>query len=242
MPHDMNNDFSRRYEILRTVADGVMNTLKIYARERYGEDFFRLAHLCFPGQSADGTIRHEELFLPWTVFCWSPPAESRKLQEGNSAILPSEPLAIDWLKRQGEAEAFVVRFVHEATRALFRFLKLVDRDVAVVTLEDMLDPGSMLKMPACEVSERLRPGDMTFCHAVTVDGVTISTHRPLDASQCTKDVAGKARFEALLSLMAGELRASGTLRDGSGRRMLENLLFMHARHCSEPKADEALRS
>ncbi len=235
----MNNDFFERYEALRAVADGVLYALEAYARERYGRNFFRLARLCFPGRSADGTIRHEELFLPWAVFGWSPPADGRDLPEECARDLPSGPLALEWLKTEGpEADVLTARFVHAAIRALFRFLRIEGRDNGVTVLEDMLDPGVMLRMPAREVPEALRAGDMIFCHAVTVDGITVSTHPPLDASACTRDAATRARFEDLLGLMAAELRASGPVRDGSGRRMLENLLFMHARYCSGMPVDE----
>ena len=234
----MNNDFSERYEALRAVADGVLDTSEAYARKKYGKDFFRLARLCFPGRSADGTIRHEELFMPWAVFGWSPPADGN-LPEECARDLPSGSLALEWLKTEGpDAEDLAARFVHAATRALFRFLRIEGRDNGVMVLDDMLDPGVMLRMPAHEVPNVLHAGDMIFCHAVTVDGITVSTHPPLDASECTRDAANRACFEDLLELMAAELRTSGPVRDGSGRRMLENLLFMHARYCSGMPADE----
>lgn len=238
MPYNMNNDFSERYEALRAVADRVIDTLEAYAHKKYGKDFFRLARLCFPGRSADGTIRHEELFLPWAVFGWSPPIEEQDLPEDCDRDLPSGPLALEWLKAEGvDAGDLAARFVHAATSALFRFLKIQGHDNGVMTLDDTLDPGIMLRMPAHEVPEMLRAGGMIFCHAVTVDGITVSTHPPLDASECTRDAANRAYFEDLLELMAAELRMSGPVRDGSGRRMLENLLFMHARYCSNLPAN-----
>ena len=243
MPHDMNNDFSERYEALRAVTDRVIDALEIYARKKYGRNFFRLARLCFPGRSADGAIRHEELFLPWAVFGWSPPSEGRDVPEECARELPSGPLALEWLRAEGaDAGVLAARFVHAASHALFRFLRIEGRDNGVTVLEDMLDPGVMLRMPAREVPKALHAGDMIFCHAVTVDGITVSTHPPLDASECTRDAATRKHFEDLLGLMAAELRTSGPVRDGSGRRMLENLLFMHARYCSGLPADEAAGS
>ncbi len=228
----MNNDFSERYQTLRAVADRVLDALEACARERCGRNFFHLARHCFPGRSADGTIRHEELFLPWAVFGWNPPADLRKLPEACACDLPSGPLALEWLQTEGpDTDMLAVRFVHAATGALFRFLRVEGHDNGVMVLEDMLDPGVMLRMPAREVPEALRAGDMIFCHAVTVDGITVSTHPPLDVSGCTRDPETRARFEELLALVVAELRASGTGRSPEDRRMLENLLFMHARYC-----------
>jgi len=233
MTHEMNNDFSTRYGALRAAADRVLNALEAHALSKYGRDFFRVARICFPGRSADGTVRHGELFLPWAVFSWSPHVESRKLLGGDGASLPTGPLALEWLEEKAEdGDALAERFAAAATRTLFRFLRLENLSGGIATLEDMLDPGTMLTMSADEIPEGPRPGDMIFCHAVTVDGITVGTHPPLDASECTRDAAGRSRFEALLGLMAGELRASGLQRDGHGRRMLENLLFMHARYCT----------
>ena len=233
MPHDMNEDFSRKYEALRATGKRVLGALEAHARKRYGRNFFHLARLCFPGRTADGTIPNEELFLPWALFGWNPRAERRDLPEKCARELPPAPLALDWLRSEGaNADELTTRFVTAAARALFRFLKIKRRENDVTLLKDMLEPGMILRMSARDVPEALHAGDMIFCHAVTVDGVTISTHPPLDASECTRDTAARARFERLLDLMAAELQASPTPYDGARRRVLENLLFMHARLCS----------
>ncbi len=238
MSQGMNNDFSERYETLRAVADRVLDALKACAHERCGRNFFHLARHCFPGRSADGTIRHEELFLPWAVFGWTPPADRRNLPEACACDLPSGPLALEWLRMGGPGDdVLAARFVHAATRALFRFLRVAGHDNGVTVLEDMLDPGVMLRMPASEVPAALHAGGMIFCHAVTVDGITVSTHPPLDASGCTRDVESRARFEELLGLMATELRTSNAVCSPDGRRMLENLLFMHVRYCGGLSVD-----
>ncbi len=233
MPHDMNMEFSEKYAALRAVGDKVLTVLEKYALHRYGKDFFRIARLCFPGRSADGNVRHENLLLPWAVFSWSPPADEKFFSGSMELSAPSRPLVLDWLENAARAEDELTRrYARAAAQSLFRFLRIAGREGDMVLLEDMLDPAELLKMPTEELPAPLPPDSMIFCQAVTLDGLTIGTHPALDASECTKGQAERARFEALLRLMAREWRASGPLRDGSGRRMLENLLFMHARYCT----------
>ena len=165
------------YRRLREVHDRLFDRLLKLARRSFGEESMLVAweeYFLWPDEEdglldAELTARHMQLFAPWFVFNWEyNPLDARIELDGPTERTVAELYAEQQGSRLDSVER---RFITAVNRKPYTFYEVLDVEPGRgVHMQDVLT-GSRIMVQERSASQHVKPSDIVFGRAVTIDGV-----------------------------------------------------------------------